>query len=210
MWGDAFELPGGFVNRVLALCVLCLSLPVPQGRPQQAALENFAIDPGHSTVAFAVKHMVITTVRGRFTQFSGEIKLDETDLAKSSARIVIQSASIESGLPKRDDDLRSADFLDVAKFPQITFTTDRIEKSGDAYYLVGPLTMRGVSKEVRIPFTLNGKAKDASGHVRLGASGSLQIDRRQWGISYSKVLDNGGLIAANEVQIQLDIEAKKK
>jgi polyisoprenoid-binding protein YceI len=198
------------VNRVFAPCVLCLFLVVPQVRPQQAASEIFLIDPAHSTIAFAVKHMVISTVHGKFKQFSGEITLDETDLTKSSVRVSIQAASLDSGLPKRDDDLRSPDFLDAAQFPQIAFTTDHIEKSGDSYFLVGPLTMHGVSKEVRIPFTFNGEAKDPAGQLRLGATGSLQIDRRQWGISYSKVLDNGGLIAANEVQIQLDIEAKKR
>jgi polyisoprenoid-binding protein YceI len=198
------------VSRVFAPCVLWLFLVVPQVRPQQAAPEIFVIDPGHSTIAFAVKHMVISTVRGKFKQFSGEVALDEADLTRSSVQVSIQAASLDSGFPKRDDDLRSPDFLDVAQFPQITFATDHIEKSGDAYYLVGPLTMHGVSKELRIPFTFNGTARDATGQLRLGASGSLQIDRRQWGISYSKVLDNGGLIAGNEVQIELDVEAKKK
>jgi polyisoprenoid-binding protein YceI len=154
--------------------------------------------------------MVISTVHGKFKQFSGEIALDETDLTHSFVRVSIQAASLDTGFSKRDDDLRSQDFLDVAQFPQINFATDHIEKSGGTYYLVGPLSMHGVSKEVRIPFTFNGKAKDPTGQLRLGATGSLEIDRRQWGISYSKVLDNGGLIAANEVQIQLDVEAKKK
>jgi polyisoprenoid-binding protein YceI len=171
---------------------------------------TYEIDPNHSNVGFAVKHMLINTVRGKFREFTGVIQMDENDLTKSSVDVTIQAATIDTGFPRRDDDLRGSDFLDVAKFREIRFVSDRIEKQGQSYILVGNLAMHGVTKEVKIPFTYNGKTVDQTGRTRIGMEGTLVINRRDWSISYNKVLDNGGLVAANEVQIQLDIEAKKK
>ena len=182
------------------------SLYVPPAIPAT----TYEIDPHHSTIEFAVKHMLINTVRGKFKEFTGVIQLDETDLTKSSVNVTIQAAAIDTGFPRRDDDLRGPSFLDVAKFPKITFVSSRVEKHAENYFLVGPLTMHGVAREVKMPFTYNGKATDQAGITRIGMEGSIVINRQDWGISYNKVLDNGGLVAANEVQIQLDIEAKKK
>jgi polyisoprenoid-binding protein YceI len=182
------------------------SLYVPPAIPAT----TYEIDPHHSTIEFAVKHMLINTVRGKFKEFTGVIQLDETDLTKSSVNVTIQAAAIDTGFPRRDDDLRGPSFLDVAKFPKITFVSSRVEKHAENYFLVGSLTMHGVAREVKMPFTYNGKATDQAGITRIGMEGSIVINRQDWGISYNKVLDNGGLVAANEVQIQLDIEAKKK
>lgn len=178
--------------------------------PPALLATTYEIDPNHSTVSFAVKHMLINTVRGKFREFTGVIQLEESDLTKSSVNVKIQTATIDTGFPRRDDDLRGPGFLEVAKFPEITFVSSRVEKQGENYVLVGALAMHGVAKEVKIPFTYNGKATDQVGVTRIGMEGSLVINRQDWGISYNKVLDNGGLVAANEVQIQLDIEAKKK
>jgi polyisoprenoid-binding protein YceI len=174
------------------------------------AATTYEIDANHSTVGFAVKHMLINTVRGKFREFTGVIQMDEGNLTKSSVDVTIQAGTIDTGFPKRDDDLRGPDFLDVTKFKELRFVSNRIEQQGQNFVLVGNLTMHGVTKEVKIPFTYNGKTVDQSGRTRIGLEGALVINRRDWGISYSKVLDNGGLVAANEVQIQLDIEAKKK
>ena len=169
--------------------------------------ENYRIEPGQSAVNFSVKHMVLTTVRGKFTDFSGILELEENDLTKSSVSVRISAASITSENAVRDKDLRSANFLDIEKYPEITFISHRVVQQNDGYLLVGALNMHGVSKEVSIPFTYNGKVKDLAGKMRVGFEGHVTINRKDWGINYSKLADNGGLVAANEVTIELDIEA---
>jgi polyisoprenoid-binding protein YceI len=169
--------------------------------------ENYRIDPGQSAVNFSVKHMVLTTVHGKFTDFSGILDLEENDLTKSSVSVRINAASITTENTVRDKDLRSANFLDIEKYPEITFISHRVVKQNDGYLLLGDLNMHGVSKEVSIPFTYNGKVKDLAGKMRVGFEGHVTINRKDWGINYSKLADNGGLVAANEVTIELDIEA---
>jgi polyisoprenoid-binding protein YceI len=169
--------------------------------------ENYRIEPGQSAVNFSVKHMVLTTVHGKFTDFSGILDLEENDLTKSSVSVRINAASITTENTVRDKDLRSANFLDIEKYPEITFISHRVVKQNDGYLLLGDLNMHGVSKEVSIPFTYNGKVKDLAGKMRVGFEGHVTINRKDWGINYSKLADNGGLVAANEVTIELDIEA---
>jgi polyisoprenoid-binding protein YceI len=188
------------------LALLVSALCVRSALPATA----YEIDPHHSTVSFAVKHLLINTVRGKFKEFTGVIQLEESDLTKSFVSVKIQAETIDTGFPRRDDDLRGPSFLEVERFPEILFVSSRVEKQAENYVLVGTLTMHGVAKEVNIPFTYNGKAVDQAGGTRVGMEGSLVINRRDWGITYNKVLDSGGLVAANEVQIHLDIEAKKK
>jgi polyisoprenoid-binding protein YceI len=169
--------------------------------------ESYRIEPGQSAVNFSVRHMVLSTVRGKFTDFSGILELEENDLIKSSVSVRINAASITTENAVRDKDLRSANFLDIEKYPEITFISHRVVKQNDGYLLVGDLNMHGVSKEVSIPFTYNGKVKDFAGKMRVGFEGHVTINRKDWGINYSKLADNGGLVAANEVTIELDIEA---
>jgi polyisoprenoid-binding protein YceI len=187
---------------IFVISAFCVSSALPAA--------TYEVDPNHSNVGFAVKHMLINTVRGKFKEFTGVIQMDEDDLTKSSVNVKIQAGTIDTGFARRDADLRGPDFLDIAKFPEITFVSTRIEKQGQNYVLVGNLTMHGIDKEVKIPFTYNGKTVDQTGRTRIGMEGTLMINRRDWGISYNKILDNGGLVAGNEVQIQLDVEAKKK
>lgn len=191
----------------LACIALMLGVPLRHAAPPA---DSYEIDPNHSSVTFAVKHMLINTVRGKFKEFSGAIQMDEADLTKSTVNVTIHAATIDTGFPRRDDDLKGPDFLDVTKFPEITFASTRVEKQEGGYVLVGLLTMHGVAKELKIPFSYNGKVVDPTGRTRVGMEASLGINRRDWGITYNKVLDSGGLVVANEVQIQLDIEAKKK
>lgn len=192
------------INLALYLC-LCLASLHPV-----SAQDVYAIDPNQSTIGFAVKHMVISTVYGKFTDYGGTIFLDEADLTKSSVKITIRAGSINTEVPKRDNDLRSANFLDASKYPDITFYSHRVWRQEDKYLLSGELSMHGVTKKVTIPFKYNGKTKDLMGNSRVAVEGSLTIDRRDWGITYSKVLDDGGLVAGNDVKITLDIEAVKK
>ena len=172
--------------------------------------DSYSIDTAHSSIVFSIRHMAISNVKGRFTDFSGTLVYDEQDISKSSVELTIKAASINTDVKQRDDHLRSADFFDVAKYADITFKSTRIEKKGEAYAAIGMLTMHGVSKEVSIAFKIGGKTKDMAEAIHLGAEGTLTIKRQDYDISWNKTLDNGELLVGNDVQIELNIEAVKK
>jgi len=173
------------------------------------AADKYSADPSHSSIGFAVKHMVVSKVKGYFNDYTVEIVYDDKDITKSSVVVAIKSASIDTKQAKRDDHLRSPDFFDAAKFPEITFKSKRIEKSGEGYAAVGDLTMRGVTKEITLPFTIAGVVTDPYGNTRLGLSGGTKINRQDYGVSWSKSLDNGGLVVSDDVEIEIEIEAVK-
>jgi polyisoprenoid-binding protein YceI len=174
------------------------------------AADKYELDPVHTRIGFSVRHLMINNVAGRFMDFTGSIPYDEQDITKSAVSVKIQAASVNTENKTRDDDLRSPNFFDAAKYPEITFQSSRVEKQGDGYVCVGTLTMHGVSKEIAIPFTITGKIKDPWGNTRIGLEGGVKIDRRDWGLTYSKTLDNGGLIVGNDIKIDLNVEAVKK
>jgi polyisoprenoid-binding protein YceI len=173
------------------------------------AADKYSADPSHSSVGFAVKHMVVSKVKGYFNDYTVDIVYDDKDITKSSVEVAIKTASIDTKQTKRDDHLRSPDFFDAAKFPEITFKSKRIEKSGEGYVAVGDLTMRGVTKEITLPFTFAGVVTDPYGNTRLGLSGGTKINRQDYGVSWSKSLDNGGLVVSDDVEIEIEIEAVK-
>jgi polyisoprenoid-binding protein YceI len=172
--------------------------------------DEFVIDPVHSSIEFSVRHMMVTNVRGRFREFSGTIFYDEKDITKSSVRVTIKTASIDTGNADRDAHLRSPDFFDAAKYPEITFASTRIEKRGDDYVCIGTLTIRGVSREVAIPFRILGVVKDQRGNTRLGVEAGLTINRLDYGVSWSRALEGGGLVVGNDVKIELNVQAIKR
>jgi polyisoprenoid-binding protein YceI len=174
------------------------------------AADKYELDPVHTRIGFTARHLMINNVSGRFTEFTGNILYDEQDLSKSTVSVKIQAASANTENKMRDDDLRSANFFDVAKYPEITFQSSRIEKQGDGYLCVGTLAMHGGSKEITIPFTVLGKIKDPWGNTRIGLEAEFKIDRRDWGLTYSKTLDSGGLVVGNDIKIDLNVEAVKK
>jgi len=174
------------------------------------AADTYAIDPVHSSVGFSVQHMVISHVNGTFPDFSGTIVYDEKDPSKCSVTVNIKTASIDTRNQDRDADLRTNKFFDAPKFPEITFTSTRIEKTGDGYIAHGPLTIRGVSKEVVLPFKIGGTAKDPWGKTRLGAQAGLTINRQDFGVSWNKTLDGGGVLIGDEVKIDLAVEGVKQ
>jgi len=174
------------------------------------AADTYSIDPGHTSVGFSVQHLVINRVIGNFLEFSGTIVYDEKDPSKCSVNVHIKTASVDTRNPNRDADLRSERFFDAAKFPEITFSSTSIEKTDDGYVAHGPLTIHGVSKDVALPFKIAGTIKDPSGKTRLGAQGGLTINRQDFGLTYSKTLDGGGLVVGNEVKIDLAVEAVKQ
>jgi polyisoprenoid-binding protein YceI len=135
---------------------------------------------------------------------------DEKDPAKCSVDVHIKTASVTTRNDQRDADLRSDHFFSADKFPEITFKSTRIEKTPDGYIAHGPLTIRGTSKEVAIPFTIGGTVKDVSGKIRLGAQGSLTINRQDYGVSWNKTLEGGGVLISDEVKIDLAVEAVKQ
>ncbi|HEX9652725.1 MAG TPA: YceI family protein, partial [bacterium] len=161
----------------------------------------------HSSVGFSVKHLVISNTKGEFSDFAGTIMLDENDITKSSLEVTIKTASISTHDDKRDAHLRSADFFDVEKHPEITFKSKKVEKTSAGYQLTGDLTIRGVTKEVSFPFTLVGPVPDPWGGKRLAAQASVTVNRQEFGVSWNKTLDGGGLLVGDEVTINIEVEA---
>lgn len=171
---------------------------------------EYRIDPAHSTIGFAVRHYEINWVSGRFKDFNGTIRYDEKDPAKSSVEFTAKIESIDTGVEPRDKHLRTADFFDVAKFPEMTFKSTRIERSGkDGFVLHGDFTLKGVTKQIAIPFTLTGAIKDPRGNTRFGVEAQTKIDRRDYGITWGRQMEAGGMDVGNEVVISLHLEAMK-
>ena len=172
------------------------------------------IDPAHSSIEFAVKHMMFTTVRGRFKDFKGTIEVDDANPNRSTVHVEIQAASIDTGAGDRDQHLRSADFLDVANHPTITFHSKRVEgamaKTGDKFRVIGDLTIRGTKMEVALDCEYEGQGKDPWGGQRAGAQATTRIDRRDWGLRWNQALETGGILVANEVKIEIEVQAVKQ
>jgi polyisoprenoid-binding protein YceI len=173
------------------------------------AADKYTIDPVHCHIGFSVKHLVINNIRGRFNDYTGAIVYDEQDITKSSVEITIKAASINTDFKFRDDHLRASDFFDVAKYPEITFKSTRIEKRGAAFAAVGIFTLHGVAKEIVLPFKVNGKS-NFQGETHLGVEATIVIDRRDFGMTWNATLETGGLVVGNDVTIELNIEAVKK
>jgi polyisoprenoid-binding protein YceI len=171
------------------------------------AADTYTIDPAHTNVGFAIKHMVVSTTKGRFNDVSGTIVVDEKNPSASSVKVLIKVASIDTGNAKRDEHLRAKDFFEVETFPEIRFESTRVAKTADGYQLTGTLTMKGVSKTVSFPFAVSGPMKDPWGNVRLGAEAALTINRQDYNITWNSVMDNGGLMIGNDVKIELSVEA---
>jgi polyisoprenoid-binding protein YceI len=174
------------------------------------AKHTWQIDPAHTEVEFAVKHMMISTVKGRFADVSGTITLDETDLAGSSVEVEIDVASIDTRQADRDAHLRSADFFDVENHPKLTFRSRRVEAEGQGRFrVVGDLTIRGVTREVVLEATDEGRGTDPWGNAKAGFSARTSIDRQDYGLTWNAALETGGILVGNEVKITLEVQAAK-
>lgn len=173
------------------------------------AAQSYAIDYSHSHVGFAVKHFGISTVRGEFKDYSGEVMIDENDLAASSVSIEIEVASIDTDNEQRDGHLKSADFFDAENHPKMTFKSTKIEKTDAGRFLVtGDLSIRGMTREIQLPVTFGGPL-EAMGTVRIGVEGETTINRQDYGLAWSKLLETGGLVVANDVDISISLEASR-
>ncbi|HYG70101.1 MAG TPA: YceI family protein [Anaeromyxobacteraceae bacterium] len=168
------------------------------------------IDVGHSAIHFWVRHMVISKVHGRFGKWAGALRLDTEDLTRSSVEVTIDAASIDTQVADRDAHLRSPDFLDVAKFPELTFRSKRIEKAGDAYRVTGDLTLHGVTRQVTLDAEFAGTGKDPWGNERAGFSAKTSLDRKDYGLVWNAALEAGGVLVGDKVEITVELEAVKQ
>jgi len=171
------------------------------------AADNYKIDPAHSSVGFSVRHMGVSNVKGHFDEFVGSLALDNGTIQEATATIRVKS--LNTGIEKRDNHLRTADFFEAAKYPEITFKTKKVEKSGDQIVLIGDFTMRGVTKELRLPVTLSGPVKDPQGNTRIGLEAKTTVNRKDYGMKFNAVLETGGLMVGDEVTIEINAEAVK-
>ena len=169
---------------------------------------TWAIDPAHTHVGFAVKHLMISTVRGRFGGVTGSVVTDEADPARGIAEIEIDAASIDTREGQRDAHLKSADFFDVEKFPKLIFKSKRIaDAKGDTFKLIGDLTIHGVTREVTLDVTSGGRGKDPWGGERAAFSATTAIKRSDYGLTWNQALEAGGFLVGDEVKISLNIQA---
>ena len=174
-------------------------------------LTTWSIDPAHSHVEFAVKHMMIATVKGRFGVVHGTVRTDDADPAKGIAEIEIDVDSIDTREPKRDAHLRSADFFDIEKFPKIVFRSTGVSGvSGDDFTLSGDLTIHGVTRRVTLDVTSEGRGRDPWGGERAGFSATTKIKRSEFGLTWNQALETGGVLVSDDVKVSLDIELVKE
>jgi polyisoprenoid-binding protein YceI len=177
----------------------------------ETKVSTWNVDPVHSVVEFKVKHMMISNVKGQFTGVSGVLTLDESDVTKSRVEATIDASTINTRDPQRDTHLKSADFLDVEKYPTLTFQSTSVKRTGaDEGTVTGELTIHGVTREV--VFQVEGPtlpSKDPWGHIRLGLSATTKISRKEFGLTWNAALEAGGLLVGDEVTITLDVQFVK-
>ena len=176
------------------------------------AISTWTIDPAHSEVEFAAKHMMITTVKGWFEDVKGTLTVNEDDPSQSGVEVTIDANSVNTRAKDRDAHLRSADFFEVEKHPHITFRSKSIEgatdKEGESFRVTGDLTIRGVTREVVLDATFEGKGF-ALGSERVSFSAKTKVDRRDFGLTWNQVLEAGGVLVSNEIKISIAVQAAR-
>ncbi|MCP9461155.1 MAG: YceI family protein [Nitrospira sp.] len=189
-----------------AVWVLLTGISIEVG----AETARWNIDPDHSLVEFRVAHMMVSKTTGRFLDYRGFVEMDADAKTFKAIEAVINAASINTNHEKRDAHLRNEDFLDVQRYPTMTYKMKRYDKQGDKYSVVGDFTLRGVTKEVVLVGTFNGVSQDPWGNLRAGFSAEGKLNRKDFGMVWNKALDSGGLVVGDEVQIRLEIECIKE
>jgi polyisoprenoid-binding protein YceI len=169
---------------------------------------TWQIDPAHTVVEFAAKHMMVSTVKGRFGGVSGTLRIDEERPELSSVTATIDTASVDTGQQMRDDHLRSADFFDAETYPAIAFRSRKVErKSGDDWRITGDLTIRDVTKEVVLETEFAGQIRDAFGKQRAAFTAKTQVNRKDFGLNWNGVIEAGGVVVGDKIRIELNIAA---
>ncbi len=172
--------------------------------------EEYKIDSAHSRAQFSVRHMMVSNVRGDFSKITGTISYDEANPEAIKVDASIEASTINTSEQKRDDHLRSPDFFDVAKFPAIAFKSRSARKTGDGLAVTGDLTIHGVTKEVVLKVEMpSAELKDARGGARRGASATTKLNRKDFGLTWNRALEAGGVMVGDEVSITIDIEATR-
>jgi polyisoprenoid-binding protein YceI len=176
-----------------------------------AALTTWQLDPSHVEIGFAVRHLMISTVRGRFGTVLGTVVVQGDDFATAKVDVTIDAASVDTREPKRDAHLRSADFFDVETFPTLTFTSRRVERAGaDQFRLIGDLTLHGVTREVHLDVVTEGLVRDPWGNEKAGFSATGHIKRSEFGLTWNAALETGGVMVSDDVKLSFDVQLTKQ
>jgi len=175
------------------------------------AYRTWIIDPSHSTIEFSTKHMMFTTVRGRFKEFEGVLHLDREDPDRSWCEVKVRAASLDTGAPDRDAHLRGPDFFDAENYPDIEFRSKQVmgavPEEGARFRVTGDLTIANTVQEVVLDVMFQGRGQDPWGNERVGFTASTEIDRRDWGLKWNQALETGGVLVAKKVRIEIDVQA---
>lgn len=169
---------------------------------------DYTLDQTHTRIGFSTRHAMVTTVRGAFTEFEGSAHLDVANPSQSSVALKIQVASVNTGQTQRDEHLRTGDFFDVERYPEIAFTSTGVEQlDAGVYAVTGDLSIKDVTRPVTVEFTLVGSAKDPFGNVRVGFEGAATINRKDWGLTYNAALETGGVLISDRIKLEFDVSA---
>jgi polyisoprenoid-binding protein YceI len=182
----------------------------PEAPAPTTVTGNYKLDVAHTRIGFSARHAMVSKVRGQFDRFDGSVYLDAENPANSHVELTVQAESIDTRNADRDNHLRSNDFLAMKEYPEITFRSTNVEKLDDTHYRVtGDLTIRGVTKSVPVEFEYNGTAVDPYGNQRAGFEGSAVINRKDWGVNWNAVLDGGGVMVSERVNLEFEVEVIK-
>ncbi|MYQ47705.1 polyisoprenoid-binding protein [Streptomyces sp. SID4985] len=171
---------------------------------------EYTIDPAHTTLGFTARHAMVTNVKGSFTEFTGTLHLDGSDVSRSTANLDIKMDSIDTGNADRDTHLKSADFFKTDEFPTMTFRSTKVESlGGDDYRITGDLSILGTTKPISIDLEFNGSAKDPFGNDRIGFEGKAELLRSDWGLTWNAALETGGVLVSDKIKLNFDVSAIK-
>jgi polyisoprenoid-binding protein YceI len=168
-------------------------------------MSAWTLDPAHSQIEFAVKHMMVTTVRGQFRKFAVDVDFDEESPERSSIVAHIDASSIDTGMEARDAHLRSGDFFDAEAFPELAFRSTRITAAGDAYKIEGDLTIKGVTRPITLDAEIGGVVPNLQGGRRAAFGATTKISRKAWGLTWNVALESGGFLVGDEIKISIDV-----
>ncbi len=171
---------------------------------------TYVLDPSHTRIGFVARHAMVTKVRGQFSEYEGSAVVDAEDFTRSTAQLTIQGASIDTRNEQRDAHLRSNDFLALEEYPQITFVSTGVSRTGDASLeLTGDLTIKGVTRSITVPFEFEGAATDPFGNLRVGFEGSVDINRKDFGVTWNAALETGGVLVSDKITLEFEVSAIK-
>lgn len=196
----------------LKLQTAAIALGTTLAAPALAAESRWEIDAGHSSAQFKVRHLMVSHVKGELGPMTGTLFLDDRDVTRSRVEVSIDARGIDTREPKRDEHLRSADFLDVEKHPTVTFKSTKVRRGkGEALEVTGDLTIRGVTRPVTLLVSaLSGAVKDPWGNVKRGATGRTTLNRRDFGLTWNMALETGGVVVADKIEVELEVELVQK